>query len=264
MLSIKSITLFSSWLIAFFIGRMALSKNHSNHAWISGHKINHLTDGIFLGIALCHLIPEAIEGFQSTLPALFIAGFTFALLQGFIWLHAKWHIGKRSNICYFDMLFIGLHAVTEGFILSMVNHKSHLLVLCAALLIHKGAESYAVMHSMMQQGISYRKGLIMTIIFASLTPLGGILYFMGHHTFFINMPHAFEASLNAIAAGTFIFMAFSCQTCLPDATTHHCKTQQTRSIHYLLAGFLLMFMVSQAGAHHHEHHDHTHHNHSHG
>ena len=268
LLSIKSITLAFTWFVAFFAGRMPImQQNHSSI--IRTEKLNHFIDGIFLGIALCHLIPEAIEGFSTyhsstyavILATLWCAGI-FALLQSLIWVHSKWHIGSKESICYFIVTFVGLHAFTEGFILGMVSHTSHLLMLCFALLIHKGAESYAVIHSLIRQGVSKRLTHIMLIIFASLTPLGGISFLLGQHWFSSSLSSTLEASLNAMAAGTFIFLAFACQTCLPQETCSHQQSSKSRSTHYLLLGFLLMFVISQLGHDHHGPENHAHHHHN--
>ena len=75
-------------------------------------------------------------------------------------------------------------------------------MLCFALLIHKGAESYAVIHSLIRQGVNNRLTQIMCV-FASLTPLGGITFLIGHHWFLSSLSGTLEATLNAI--GTFIF-----------------------------------------------------------
>lgn len=267
LLTIKSVTLAFTWLVAFFAGRLPIrQQNHTS--FIRTEKLNHFIDGIFLGIALCHLIPEAIEGFSThytstyavILATSWCAGI-FGLLQSLIWAHSKWHIGTRESICYFIVTFVGLHAFTEGFILGMVNHTSQLLMLCFALLIHKGAESYAVIHSLIRQGVNNRLTHIMLIVFASLTPLGGITFLIGHHWFLSSLSGTLEATLNAIAAGTFIFLAFACQTCLPQDPCSHQASSKSRSTHYLLLGFLLMFVISQLGHEHHGPDNHAHHHH---
>ena len=206
LLTIKSVTLVAGW---WHFLPDACRLGSKTTFFIRTEKLNHFIDGIFLGIALCHLIPEAIEGFSThytstyavILATSWCAGI-FGLLQSLIWAHSKWHIGTRESICYFIVTFVGLHAFTEGFILGMVSHTSQLLMLCFALLIHKGAESYAVIHSLIQ-GVNNRLTQIMLIVFASLTPLGGITFLI--ELLVLSLTGTLEATLNATAAGTFIF-----------------------------------------------------------
>lgn len=177
---------------------------------------NAFAGGLFLGIGFIHLLPEGFEQLAAVdypLAALLATlGFGVLLLIDRIVFGDLDVVGQGSSRPVYPFLLLALlsvHSVIAGVSLGLEPHLLASLVLLLGILCHKGSAAFALMVSVHAAGLpsATQRGVLAT--FAAMTPFGvvagalaaGTLKEGEHATALI------EGSFNALAAGTFIYMA---------------------------------------------------------
>jgi zinc transporter 1/2/3 len=178
--------------------------------------------GIFLGAGLIHLLPDAQNGlhtvFNSTYPLAFvICAFTILALrmieEGTIKLlvchnEACKHPHLQPWLAYLLAILLSIHSVIAGIALGVETALSTFIIIFIAIIAHKGSAAFALGVSMRKQGLTKNIMLQLMLLFSLMTPIGIIFGSFFAHCLAANSGQFISGIFNAIAAGTFIYIAF--------------------------------------------------------
>ena len=245
MTTIKIISILLIAIVAAIGGAIPFSKN--NRAKVNDFPLGQaLASGVFLGAGLIHMLGDAADGFSQAgaqYPwAFFIAG---AIILVFLFLE---HLGREvfeheggdsGHFAIMAFIMLSVHSFLVGAALGFSSHTSVVLLLLIAVLAHKWAASFALAVQITKSAISKSLGMVLFILFVSMTPLGIILGSVLENG--IHLPGIFEPMFNAIAAGTFIYLgtlhglsrAFMIEKCC-----------NLKNFSFVIVGFALMAVVA--------------------
>jgi len=178
--------------------------------------------GIFLGAGLIHLLPDAQNGlhtvFNSTYPLAFvICAFTILILrmieEGTIKLlvcrnEACQHMRLQPWLAYLLAILLSIHSIIAGVALGIETTLSTFIIIFIAIIAHKGSAAFALGVSMRKQGLVKTTMLKLMLLFSLMTPLGIIFGSIIARCLAVNSGQLIAGIFNAIAAGTFIYIAF--------------------------------------------------------
>ncbi len=193
------------------------------------HRYQHLlslgdafADGVFLGTAVFHLFPDAIESFPawfSTLTSYLLAillvmsGFSLLfVLEGTIihWEKEQRHELTNEHTCKASAwMLIGIlsvHAFIAGAALGISDAMRTVSILLIAILAHKGFESFALMmglHRNLKQDVQVKSILW---AFTFVTPLGIILAAFIESFLHTQAADIITGLFSAFAAGSFLYI----------------------------------------------------------
>lgn len=164
--------------------------------------------GIFLGLSLVHLLPDAthlMQNFHIVYPlASLIMAATFILL-----LLAE-HVGSNLAGKHLDnftillsVFILSMHSLFAGSILGLSNQLNTVILLLIAIVAHKWAASFAMAVKLKFSPLTKNAQLICFIVFALMTPFGIVF---GTHMQHIMQSSLMPAVFTAIGAGTFLFI----------------------------------------------------------
>ena len=179
---------------------------------------NAATGGVFLGVGLIHLLGDAQENFSTVLGdidypiALMVAGFGFllALLTEKVLLGGATLAGSVSRSGAYPwalLLLLSVHSLVAGASLGLEQAFAASLVLFLAIVAHKGAAAFALGVSLQSAGLPRGTTVKTITLFSLTTPAGvalGLLFSQaleGQRALYV------EAVFDAIAAGTFLYIA---------------------------------------------------------
>ena len=181
---------------------------------------NAFAGGLFLGVGFIHLLPEGIEKLEGVtdypLAALLAAlGLVALLLIDRVIYgdhHGADHEESTSQHCiypYVLLVLLSIHSVIAGISLGIESHLSGLVIILLGILCHKGSAAFALMVSVHRAGIPKNRQKPMLAVFAAMTPLGVLAGLAGHMVLegSVMVTAVIEGSFNALAAGTFIYVA---------------------------------------------------------
>lgn len=197
--------------------------------WLSGSRKSDLifslgnafAGGVFLGAGLIHMLPDAQEGFNdltgSNYPWFAVvccAGFLLVLfLDKVAMRHAHSHddaqmfSGKMALYPYVLMVILSIHSVITGIALGTEAHIAQAAVILIAVVAHKGTAAFALTVSFLHGSMARGRIIGMLVVFSLMTPLG-ILLGMGCMELLTGRAEKiFEAGFDALAAGTFLYVA---------------------------------------------------------
>lgn len=178
--------------------------------------------GIFLGAGLIHLLSDAQNGlstaFNSTYPLAFvICAFTILGLrmieEGTIKLlvcrnEACKHPRLQPWLAYLLAILLSIHSVIAGVALGIETTLSTFIIIFIAIISHKGSAAFALGVSMRKQGLMQNTMLKLMLLFSLMTPIGIIFGSFFARFLVANSGQVMSGIFNAIAAGTFIYIAF--------------------------------------------------------
>ena len=215
---LKLLSSLSIFLLVWIIGAVVLLHRTLPQESTSINYAESFANGVFLGTVLFHLIPDAAAALQqlgtkSNYPIIYLLTAVSFILLFALERHAE--PLKRFSAVNSAQLFIlyllitlfSLHSISAGIALGFSPSLSNAGILWIAILAHKGCEAYAIAVNIAGhiKTRSHQFGLL--TIFASMTPLGIALAMITR--FHLSNDHALlaEAYFNAIAAGTFLYIA---------------------------------------------------------
>lgn len=178
--------------------------------------------GIFLGAGLIHLLPDAQSGlhtvFNSTYPLAFvICAFTILILrmieEGTVKLivcrnEACKHMRLQPWLAYLLAILLSIHSIIAGVALGIETTISTFIIIFVAIITHKGSAAFALGVSMRKQGLAKTTMLKLMLLFSLMTPFGIIFGSFIAHCLTASSGQFAAGIFNAIAAGTFIYIAF--------------------------------------------------------
>ena len=171
--------------------------------------------GIFLGAGLLHLLPDAIGNFDKfaghiEFPlATLVAGTGLLLILLFDHLaHAKSNTSDEHN-GYPLLLFLvlSIHSVIAGAALGLEGAGVASTAIFVAIIAHKSSAGFALGIALVKSGVDSTRQSRTIIMFAIMTPLGVALGTFLGAAFSGNADIVFEAVFDALAAGTFLYIA---------------------------------------------------------
>lgn len=182
---------------------------------------NAFAGGLFLGVGFIHLLPEGMEKLEGVvdypLAALLAALGLGALLLIDRVIYGDHHANQspdnlqiqQSIYPYVLLALLSIHSVIAGITLGLESHVVGSFAIMLGILSHKGSAAFALMVSVHEAGIRAKQQKTMLAIFAAMTPLGILIGLIA--AFFLSenetITALIEGSFNALAAGTFIYVA---------------------------------------------------------
>ena len=182
---------------------------------------NAFAGGLFLGVGFIHLLPEGMEKLEGVVEFP-LAALLAALGLGALLLidrviygdhHADHSHGsdrlQQSVYPYVLLALLSIHSIIAGITLGLESNVIGSFVILLGILCHKGSAAFALMVCIYEAGIRAGRQKSMLAIFAIMTPLGVIVGLLMAAVLGENEKIAalIEGSFNAIAAGTFIYVA---------------------------------------------------------
>lgn len=205
-------------------------------------------NGIFMGVALFHLLPEAAKNLKRLsshfvhLKVMLLAclGYSFFLaIEKIIILRL---VNRSINLGAFVIAF-SFHAYIAGLILGLSQSSSILSMLFIAILVHKGFETFAFVVNIYRKA-EYRKWLFWILsLFSLITPAGIVMGMSGSSHLFFPIKNTLIGSFSAIAGGTFLYLGST------DLQQLEIKAQQDSHQQYarilsMLLGIATMGLIS--------------------
>lgn len=216
---------------------------------------NSFARGIFLGLGFIHLLPEADAAFKQAAvnlhyPVISVICASTIIILLFVEQSLNDYFKKKeieSNISwvpYLTALLLSTHSILAGAALGMETQVTSFMALAFAMLAHKGSEGFALGMSMENHRMPTETKYRILVLFALMTPLGVLLGTQMSHMFDDQVGRLSSAIFNAIAAGTFIYIAMldklgSCNHC-----TRIEKISQLTNLAIISLGFALMALIT--------------------
>lgn len=209
--TIAAVSIFLLTLIAGLLP-MKIAKNKA-HLLCLG---DAFASGVFLSAALLHLLPEAENGFRvitnNTYPfAQFICIITFVVLlimeRGIFTLSKNHKVHNKIIAPLLLILLLTIHSLVEGAAIGTGNTFAETSMLFFAVIAHKGSESFALATNLHHHNLTTKNVQQIIAIFSFITPLGIFIASLVMYALQTNSGNTIGAIFNAIAAGTFLYLA---------------------------------------------------------
>jgi len=213
---------------------------------------NAFSAGVFLGAGLLHMLPDAEENFQSfagnldfPFPALIAGmGFLLILILEKAALGGKEDVGamsKERSVYPFILCFVlSIHSIIAGTSLGLEATLLSASAIFIAIIAHKGAAAFSLGVSLKESDFPSFRHILIICFFAVMTPLGVVLGTTFSTILSSNATAGFEAIFDALAAGTFLYIA------VVDIMEEVFKQSRDRWIKVTLisGGFTLMALIA--------------------
>lgn len=179
---------------------------------------NAMAGGFLLGAGLFHFLPDSHSNFETIKPlhdiplafVLAAAGFTAILAIERLSFDPRAHeMEDQGRVSTAPVLAIALslHALLAGFAVGWDASAVTLLVLSAALAVHKFAAAFTLGSSLVHSGVS-RAGFNRVILsFSIATPIGVALGSVSQTILESETGILIEAIFDGLVAGTFLYIA---------------------------------------------------------
>lgn len=191
--------------------RIAKTKAH----WL--HLGDSFAGGVFLSAALLHLLPDANNQFREILSQdnsypfaylICIAAFICLLImERGISAYDKSRKVKNKNLSSFLLvLLLSIHSLAEGAAIGASNNLIETSMIFFAVIAHKGSESFALAVNLHRHLISITNIKKIILFFSLITPLGIFIASLVTYLLQTGSGSLLNAILNAITAGTFLYL----------------------------------------------------------
>ncbi len=203
---------------------------------------NALAGGIFLGVGFVHLLPEADEALRNLVdyplaPLLAALGVGLLLLIDRVVLEGRNSMlaqeGERTRPPFYAfvlLIVLSVHSIIAGMALGLQPEAAAALVVMLGILFHKGSAAFALIVTAHSAG---NRKLWQTLwLFSVMTPIGIVFGTVAGQVFEGRTALIFEGSFNAIAAGTFIYVA------VMDVLDAEMSRERDRIAHYVRSSLM--------------------------
>ncbi|MYA08685.1 MAG: hypothetical protein F4060_13100 [Holophagales bacterium] len=203
---------------------------------------NALAGGIFLGVGFVHLLPEADEALRKLVdyplaPLLAALGVGLLLLVDRVFLESRNSMLGREDertrppfYAFVLLIVLSVHSIIAGMALGLQPEAAAALVVMLGILFHKGSAAFALIVTAHSAG---NRKLWQTLwLFSVMTPLGIVFGTVAGQVFEGRTALIFEGSFNAIAAGTFIYVA------VMDVLDAEMSRERDRIAHYVRSSLM--------------------------
>jgi zinc transporter 1/2/3 len=227
----------------FFATR--LSKDRGSLASLA----NTFAGGVFLGAAFLHMLPDAIEKFNTFAPEveypLFAlvaaAGFLLVLMLDKVIVSPEKGLSDDGAIYpYILMATLSIHSLITGIALGLEDHVVSAAAILLAILAHKSTAAMALAVSFTRENITGAKSRNLLLMFYTTTPIGILLGTWWASILDGPAEAKFEGIFDALAAGTFFYIA------VMDLLAEEFAAKTSHWMRYLVAvlGFAIMALVA--------------------
>jgi solute carrier family 39 (zinc transporter), member 1/2/3 len=203
-------------ILIFSIAVLAalLPKQFLDHHKGSRHLSDSITNGIFLGTAMFHMLPDAQETFH-TLGIHHYLLYTFLFcVAGLLLMQLVKHTAKylqrtddSMNLnATIVLIALSLHSLIEGAALGVNTTIANTFVVFIAILAHKSCDSFALAATLRRYRILINQQTPFILIYATMTPIGIGIASTTISLLSNEVGATVAASLSALAAGTFIYI----------------------------------------------------------
>lgn len=236
------------FLLSVLSGWPALSKpqakhEHGHQTWPMGEA---LAVGIFLGIGLMHLLPEA----HDKLVALGVDYPWASLIAGVVFLFLLWveHIGREwvEHHGLYNRVFAGMavlmfsfHSLLAGMVLGLEANWTLQLPIFIAIVAHKWAESFALATHIHRSSMVLRMRQVLFLLFCLMTPMGIVLGVTVSQT--MGAEGILVAVMLALSAGMFLYLG-TLHGLFKAVLVERCCN--LRHYGYVMLGFAIMAAVA--------------------
>ena len=203
---------------------------------------NALAGGIFLGVGFVHLLPEADEALRKLVdyplaPLLAALGVGLLLLVDRVVLEGRNSMlvqeeerTKPPFYAFVLLIVLSVHSIIAGMALGLQPESAAVLVVMLGILFHKGSAAFALIVTAHSAG---NRKLWQTLwLFSVMTPLGIVFGTVAGQVFEGRTALIFEGSFNAVAAGTFIYVA------VMDVLDSEMSRERDRIAHYVRSSLM--------------------------
>jgi zinc transporter 1/2/3 len=199
------------FLIAMIAALLPMHIKHSHEG--SRHLTDSVTNGIFLGAAIFHMLPEAQTGFDSLglnhypyAILLFIAGFIMLQIVKYFTFYFRQNTDNSKLNGSIILTILSIHSIIEGATLGINTSIASTLVILIAIMAHKSCDSFALATTLKRYHILPQHNTSVILLYALMTPFGIALASFVISLFSNGTSILVEATLNALAAGTFLYI----------------------------------------------------------
>ena len=241
-LAIKIIAGFSIFGIAIVGGMIPIlvAKQQASRRYLSLG--NALAGGIFLGVGFVHLLPEADEALRNVVdyplaPLLAALGVGLLLLIDRVVLEGRHSMLRQEEeptrppfYAFVLLIVLSVHSIIAGMALGLQPEAAAALVVMLGILFHKGSAAFALIVTAHSAG--NRKLWPTLWLFSVMTPIGIVFGTVAGQVFEGRTALIFEGSFNAIAAGTFIYVA------VMDVLDAEMSRERDRIAHYVRSALM--------------------------
>ena len=181
---------------------------------------NALAGGIFLGAALIHLFGDAQEHMAAVVASevrwvaiLAGIGFLLVMLPERVVFAGRAHGEPNAPLSappvtqFLLAIVLSLHSLIAGVALGLETESDAFLGVLIAILAHKGSAAFALAAVLRQNGMPPGRIWKTLLIFSTTTPLGILLGALTGSAAEGATAHLAEAVFDALAAGTFLYVA---------------------------------------------------------
>lgn len=220
-------------------GRLPLRMKQGPETYRRFSFANCFAAGIFIGAGLIHMLGDATDLLENlwAFPVAFtLAAFGFFLVLGIDRLlgHGERHSALSP---YVLTLVLSVHSLIAGTAVGLEADISGAAILLLAIVAHKGSAAFALGVRLAKSGLPLEKATRAIAVFACMTPLGVVAGLVMAHTLEGPSAHMWEGLFDAVAAGTFLYVAI--MEVLSEEFSRH-ENQVTK---YVLAVLGLSVMV---------------------
>ena len=189
------------------------ARHHASRRFLSLG--NSLAGGIFLGAGFIHLLPEAGAALGEVIeyplaPLLAAIGVCVLLLIDRVLFETTRARGGGSHQPIYPLVLLvvlSIHSIIAGIALGLEAEVAASVLVMLAILFHKGSAAFALMVSVHASGADMRRLWTVLTIFVVMTPSGIVLGTVVSSLLEGQTAMLIEGSFNALAAGTFIYVA---------------------------------------------------------
>lgn len=199
-------------------GLLPLMSTREKNSWTVLHYLEAVARGIFLSVALIHMLPDAELTFHKipayanvSYPLIFVIAtftiFIIHLIEGYAKKYASTTGIAQSWKAYLLLILFSIHSIITGAALGVSTTLSHSILIFVAIIAHKAAAGFALSVNMLTQHIKKRAIFSLICLFAIMTPFGIIVASLASRALHNHGATLAQAVFNAIAAGTFLYIA---------------------------------------------------------
>jgi len=194
---------------------------------------NAFAAGIFFGIGLIHMLPEADAKWKAlgwSYPMAFALA-SAAFLLFFLFEHVllsdaahevvhAHHHHSDDTFAHFDMdevatsaypyvlvLTLSIHSVVAGIALGAQQNLTNITFIFLAIMTHKATAGFALGVSLARNAVPIRRSYMLVALFGAMTPVGIALGMVVSSLLASRGESLFDAAFLALAAGTFIYIS---------------------------------------------------------
>ncbi len=253
--SLYAALLFAVSLASAYLPMVRKLKDSQIHLLIS------LSAGIFIGLLMFMVLPEAIEesehGGIDTHYAMIAVAIGFLVILVINTIMKEKHMATCACECHDDLhghrmtsmssfIGLGIHAACDGLALAalFIAGEEVGLIATIGMCIHKFAELFSLSSTMLLSDLGRKKSLTRLGLFSCITPVSGFAFFALFNDMevegMLGIPLAF-------AAGTLMYVTM----CDMVPESFHRGKQNRKALILLVAGVLLMMAVALLFPHEH-------------